>query len=441
MSLIDSKAVFRKRVVDLGIGELMPELEARGWSSFGAFTFATSYTPGSSKDDRELDAQVLSVLAPGDTAKHATLRRLHFEAYSITMGDLRRRAQVVNEEVQPTVMPQPEKADRFAALKRKFPSIVFDEVMEPSDTLVDKFHAMQERGTLRYVPWHELGRRDLELEGEKHDPTFKPDRSGVLRMSSEPQAPMLTDVSTTYKLEKALYRRGAAMHMAGLLDYAKHESLVRYFFRELNADPLPGYNKISIDQMQRVDKEIFRRLAEETRSGLGIDGDGNYPLDSHLEKIRAEPRIVTLMLPLPLARSISAASSDSQGGKRNADDAELTRLREEVKRLKARQQGAPQAQQGQPGGGKGNAKKAQQRGSKGRGGKGKDKFPLPQELVAIPNLTSRHNGKPICFSFNMKSGCPLLSGAFAIGTCKKGQHVCMRIGCGGDHPQHQCPKK
>jgi len=430
MSFVDSKAVFRKRVSDLGLTELLPEFERQGWATFGSFTFAgLGQPPGT--NDKEFTSLVLDALSPGDTSLHASIRRLHFEAYSITMGDLKRRSDTGEQDSLPRVMPQPEKADRFNAIRAEYPSIVFDEVLEPSDHLVDRYHSMQERGALKYVPWHELGRKDLELEGEKQDMTFKPDKAGVLKLAVETAAPTPIDVGTIYKLEKALYRRGVAMHMAALLNFGEHEKLIKWFFREMEREAIPGYDKVSIDQIGRVDREIFRRLAEETRSGLGLSQDGSYPLSAHLANVMREPRVITLMQPLP-RKQASASSGDPQ--KRTADTAELEKLRAEVKALKAN------PQQTQKGGGKKKNPPASAAPKGGKGaGRGGAKGPmLPSELRAYSGLMAKYKERPICFGYNMKIGCR--NSVNNVNECPKGKHICMK--CGGDHPVHYagCPR-
>ena len=45
---------------------------------------------------------------------------------------------------------------------------------------------------------------------------------------------------------------------------------------ELHRDALPGYNRITVALLSRVDVEIFLRLADETRGGLSVDGDGTF---------------------------------------------------------------------------------------------------------------------------------------------------------------------
>jgi len=329
MSLVDSRAVFTKRMNDLGIGDLAAAFEAYGWVTYGSFSFAVTYSP--TLPDSAIVDGILKKLTMDETL-WPTIRRLHFEAYTITMGELRSRSSLVEQENTPRTMPPPEKADRFEALKRAYPSFVFDEMVEPSDTLVDKFHTMKERGVLKYLAWQEYGQRDAELENDKQEVVFKPDKQGVLRSSVDSVDPAETDVSSTFKLEKALYRRGAAMHMAALLTFEQHEKLIKHYFKEHLADPLPGYGRISLEQIARTDKEIFRRMAEETRAGLGLTASGKYPLYEVLERVRAEPRIVVLMMPLPATKSVPTAEATQP--KRNSDAAELNRLREEVKRLR-----------------------------------------------------------------------------------------------------------
>jgi len=331
-------------------------------------------------------------------------------------------------------MPPPEKADRFEALKRAYPAFVFDEMVEPSDSLVDKFHTMKERGVLKYLTWQEYGRRDAELENGKQEVVFKPDKQGVLRSALDSAQPIDTDVSSTFKLEKALYRRGAAMHMAALLSFDQHEKLIKYYFKEHLADPLPGYGRISLEQIARTDKEIFRRMAEETRAGLSLTPSGGYPLDDVIERVRVEPRIVVLMMPLPAARVPAAVEPNP--AKRNSDAAEINRLREEVKRLKSSASSGPRPVQQMHK----SAAPMSTGGKKDKGGGKKQRLNirLPAELVGVSGLQPVWEGKKICFDFNMAKGCQAEN---SVHGCPRGHHICMR--CGGNHPQRYqaCPKR
>ena len=110
--------------------------------------------------------------------------------------------------------------------------------------------------------------------------------------------------------------------------------------------------------------------------------------------------------------------------RKNGSDDGVSKLREEVKRLRQqlKQKGKGQSQKGKDPKGKG------KRSNKGRQA-------MPAELIG---LKAEWNGKRICFSYNMSSGCT--NSANAEG-CVKGLHICAR--CGGQHPQHSqmCPQR
>jgi hypothetical protein len=135
------------------------------------------------------------------------------------------------------------------------------------------------------------------------------------------------------------------------------------------------------------------------------------------------------MQPLPRKQ---ASASGGEGVKRSAEMAELSKLREEVKALRA------SANSSSKGGGKGkNTAQSAPKKSKGKGGH--DKLPnLPAELRAYGNLMVRYKERPICYGYNMRSGCS--KAVNNINECPKGKHICMK--CGGDHPVYYagCPK-
>ena len=189
-------------------------------------------------------------------------------------------------------MPAPERAHRLNDIQQSLPGLEIAEDLEPSDALVDKFAAMQEvTGALRYIPLHELGRRDQEAKGIKRESWWKPDSNGALRQHLV-NVEIDADVSTDYKLHRALLRRGVAMHMARLLNYQIHDTLVRWLMREYQREPIVGYAKVSLEQLLRADQEVFTRLAELTRSGLGRNPiDQSFALDAHLPFVISEPRI------------------------------------------------------------------------------------------------------------------------------------------------------
>ena len=46
LSMVDSRAVFAKRIQEMNLGSLEKEFTAKGWCTYGEFCFATTYSPG-----------------------------------------------------------------------------------------------------------------------------------------------------------------------------------------------------------------------------------------------------------------------------------------------------------------------------------------------------------------------------------------------------------
>eukprot|EP00973_Karenia_brevis_P055585 7728889-Karenia_brevis.AAC.1 len=83
------------------------------------------------------------------------------------------------------------------------------------------------------------------------------------------------------------------------MTFTVHEKVVDMLIESYMRTPPPGYAKISIDQVQRADKEIFRRLMEVTRAGIVVNAAGDLPCDLALPGILFEPGVQILLLPLP----------------------------------------------------------------------------------------------------------------------------------------------
>eukprot|EP00973_Karenia_brevis_P013401 1820177-Karenia_brevis.AAC.1 len=255
---------------------------------------------------------------------------------------------------------------------------------------------MQESGALRHIPWKELTSRESEIRGVKHEECYKTDSSGHLKLVStnmEAQA----DLSSDSRLRFALQRRGVALQIAEIMSFRAHEEVVNWFTNELERETLPGHSKVTVDQVHRADIEIFTRAAELLKEDLSKREDGSLPLDNVVRKILEEPRIQALLFPY----------RTSSGSKRESDD-EVTRLREEVKRLRA-----------QPGKGKGKA--PGKGGAKSKNNKRGDGTRMPKELIG---LSTTINGERPCYAFNLE-GCS----QGVNGKCPKGVHRCMKPGC------------
>ena len=87
----DSKPYFREVCSRLGLSSLIPQLEAKGWDSMGAFAFSSSYVPGQPTDEAFMAGVVDRICVDRDSPMVPSLRRLFFEAYTQSAMEMRRR--------------------------------------------------------------------------------------------------------------------------------------------------------------------------------------------------------------------------------------------------------------------------------------------------------------------------------------------------------------
>ena len=420
MASIDSAAVFRSRALSFG---LLPadvdSLATHGWSTMASFAFSTSSIPGQSADDVVFRRDVVErVLGDPAHVRASLLRRLHFEAYTLTASDLRGRVERTGEDA-PRRMPREERNSRLQALRRRLPGLDLTELNIPSHHMVDVFSQMQEEGQLRHLPWQEYASRQDEAKGVKRVKEWKPTASGNLQEVITTAATLVTVNGDNLRLMQAFTRRGVAMEIANLLTFDKHEVIVKFYMREMTRDPPPRYNSITYDQVLRTDIELFRIFADLTVEGLQMAADGSRPLDSLVAEALSDSTVRMLML--PLAHSSGAKDPKKENpehkGPRPPDPSSKKSLK------KARQAAARAAAGGAPP-------------PAPPGGKSTGKGAGPRQPVSLPDglagTTVMPDGASICFGYQFGK-CPLQ----AQKKCKRGVHNCTQ--CYGEHPFTKCP--
>ena len=398
----DSKAVFKARVLETDLRTIMAKLETLGWTSYGAFAFASGYNPVSGKPD-DFDAIAIKVLGSADHALAAELRRLHFESFHHFMNELKERTKHPDDETRPMKLPLPERANRLATLQKKFPGLNFTGELEPSHALVNKLVTMRASGLLRHIRWEELTRRDKEVKNEgKVEEFLKVEDNGVLRKVTQAlESP--TDVSTDYALKVALQRRGAAMHLSEVMSFDKHEVLVERYFEAMRRDRMADYAKVTIQQVLHADVELFTRLAKLTEAGLVMGTNGAMPLDAHLDTIMKEMEFNLLLAPrqLPIGTKRGAEEMEQPSSSAGISKTQQKRKNQELNRM------LREATIGKGGKSQGKKNPSAKKPAKGN---------FPAELE---NFKSKFEGQKVCFAFNM-GGCK--DGK----NCKRGSHICMR---------------
>ena len=162
MSMIDSKAVFEKRVGELGLQEVWPQFTAFGWDSYGAFAFAAPMGAGGAVLSEEFLADIIRPLFKlSDDAKGppktASVRRLFVEAHALAIGDLEAKTERT-EDAAPRRLPQAEREVRRKCLDERLGvgfSVSGD--FEPAHFVVDRVVDMVETERVEWISWGEGG--------------------------------------------------------------------------------------------------------------------------------------------------------------------------------------------------------------------------------------------------------------------------------------------
>ncbi len=422
--MLDSEAVFESRASEIGLNAAeIGRAKTLNVASFGKLAFAANYTPGQA-DEAPLLAMMANICgvdpAPADRAP--LIRRLFFESYTLAAADLRSRLEK-REDDQPRKLAQAERAARYTAQVNRLTGLDLVGELEPSHGLVDLVFQLVEENQIKYIRWEQCIKRDHELMGLKHDPLWKPDSQGVIR-EVRVQSEIKADTSSDLRLKYALQRRSLALDQARLIDYEKMEKWSSVLLEAYSKAPLDGYRRVTIEQIQHADMELFKMLIKMTRNGIR-PVHGVAPLEAALEKIISLPEVRLHLQPLPCASGAAKRKADPEDEDRAEEPkSKQTKGNEKLRRTIENLNGQiKNLRRNNKGSGKG---------SKGKRGNNAthSTVRMPSELIGQNAMTSA--GDPICFSFNM-SGCKQAK----VGErCSKGYHQCSK--CGGPHSQRSC---
>jgi hypothetical protein len=426
---LDSVAVFEERVRLLELSEHLERFRAQGWTTLGNFAFASDFVPGVSDGEIFVKDVVVPGLADPAHPDRLKLRRLYVEAYTLAAYEMRRRCEAADDDA-PRRLPVLEREARRGQVARRLVGHRIEGELDPSYRLQDLAYELYDQNVVKHLPWELCTKREAELQGTKSEKAWRVDSAGFLKESATDE-PAKADTRSDYLLVCALRRRAIALEMADVVSFDTMECITDTLMREYRRAPPPGYARVSLEQLRRADQEVFRQLSELCRSGVRRGADGRRPFDVHIPKILETPMFRYLVMPLPGGAPNRSTGDDSaaSASKRTLDLQQSIRdLRNENKRLRASRAAASPTGGSQQSAGKG--------GGKGRGGKSQGKGSgVPHSMSRMPapliGKSSRTpSGAPICFAYNMESGCTQASpGA----QCPKGMHVCAEPGCAANH--------
>ena len=269
MSLVDSAAVFEGRARVIGLPDAtITAMGLRGWTTHATFAFSVATRPGVD-EQAFVDGVVVPLLGAPDHIEAPKLRRLFFEAHTLTSADLRRKVDATETEA-PRKLPAPEIAQRLELLQERVRPLIIANVLEPSHQLINALVQRVEDGRVRYVEWSRCTSRTQEVNNVKEDGdlrVWKTDSSGAIKaVNKEPS--LSANLTTELDVHNALRRRGVAYEVAQAMSFETHEKVINFFFFELKKEPMEGFSPVTLQQLASADREMHVRLAEATRGGL-----------------------------------------------------------------------------------------------------------------------------------------------------------------------------
>ena len=392
MTLIDSTASFEKRCGEIdGSGSLLDGLKTNGIRSFSALAFTVG-TPQSAPSDAQYEDLASKVFGRTATlGQVSSLRRLHFESTTLIVATL--NEQVKSESADPGTLvkklPAAEKQQRLSGLK-----LVGE--LAPSHQLLDLANSIVESGCIIWIAPSRCSKRDDEIHAN-----IKPGSSTVQvenSMLKLAQTPITTtaELGTDLKLMWAFQRRGLAMDSCRLLDWSFYEAWLQYLLNAMTRDSPAGFHPVRSEQVIKADQQLWTVLSQEHSGSLRPSND--IPaLNAPFKALTTDPRITMFLLPVPAAaQKVQPATAPVKPGAVGAT-AEIKPAANKKKRKLSR------AQKG-----------------------------CPAELQQFDlKLSGQANG-PICWAYNLKSGCSNeTSNQNSFQRCKRGFHVCANCHKGG----------
>jgi hypothetical protein len=430
MAAIESEAYFDGRLATMGISNgVIVKIKAKGWSCLADFAYASAYIPGQGSDAAFVTSVLVAVVGADyeDSADTPKLRRLYFEAHTLSVADLRRRTERTDSD-PPLKLPAEERVVRMARLKLRLNGFDISGVNEPSHSLVDSITQMLETSQVRYVPWSACTAREQEILGIKKiimEHGFEPDSSGFLKQRPK-QDEYLADITTDLLLTHALFRRAIAFELANICKFEVFASLTTKLLREYMRPPVHKYAKVTLEQLENADKFVFIEIGARTVGGVGVRPDGTIPVEVAMQEILKSPDFLFLLMQMPVSGGGSSSSGSkhvaNKGAGKTRGNSRSRSRRRKITEMQDRNRKANESSRSNSSG------KGSKGGKGGKATKGRAKGPFDPSSEVGRTV----DGAPICFAYNT-GGCTECAPGER---CSKGFHVCWKIGCGKAHSSH-----
>ena len=157
MAMTDSSATFEARVKELGLEASWEKFSGKGWTTYAAFAFSSSYVPGA-PDEGPFMKVIEHLVGDTDGPLVPAVRRLFYEAFTLMSGQLKQLC----ERTDDSKAHQLTVAEREARRKRVMPATAgldVEGVHDPAHCTQDLANQMLEDNCLQHIPWEKCPTR------------------------------------------------------------------------------------------------------------------------------------------------------------------------------------------------------------------------------------------------------------------------------------------
>ena len=392
MALVDSQATFQVHCDKIDpsgwLKGIMATNRLRTFSDLG-FAVGTPQAPAAPADFDGFCTQ-LNGGTDMTISEVSRVRRLHFEACTLIVAHTKQQVTLDANVEGSRKLPAAEKQARLQQQQARLSGLHIAGELQPSHSLIDLAASMLESNTIIWIGPSTCTKRESEIQV-----AATKEKSQVLSIEQQTvkvtaaESTLKADDNTELQLQWCFQRRGIALDQCRLIEWDLHQRWVQYLLGLLSKPAPDGYAKIKMDQVIKADKELFMIMSEEHQQSGSQLTDTPSPMNVAFQKLLTDPRVTMFLLPVPVHATVKSAPSSS---------------------------GAAAANSGGKNGAKGQGK-VRKEGKQSQ----RAKALCPNELKDFKQVDDQ--GKPICWAYNMKSGC---KESVQNGRCKKGAHICMK---------------
>ena len=110
------------------------------------------------------------------------------------------------------------------------------------------------------------------------------------------------------------FRRGVVLDMADLVRIEVHEGWAKSLLAALQADPIPGFSKVSLEQVLRADHELWNLMAGRCATGVRRAGSLVPPMEKAMSELQTHHVVCMMLAPLPAGAGRGTGAAEKTAG-------------------------------------------------------------------------------------------------------------------------------